>query len=67
MTTTANPKCLSLREVAATFGVTPQTVRAWVRAGRFPRPLDIGVGKLLWSPRAVERVLAGRRPRKPAK
>jgi predicted DNA-binding transcriptional regulator AlpA len=60
MTTAVGTKCLTLRQVAALFNVTPPTVRAWVRAGRFPPPLGVSPHKLLWSAAAVERALLGR-------
>jgi predicted DNA-binding transcriptional regulator AlpA len=56
-TTLTEAKALPLRKVAAIFTVTPQTIRAWVRAGRFPPPLKIGRKRLFWSPDDIEAVL----------
>jgi excisionase family DNA binding protein len=50
---------LTLREVAELCGVTRATLRSWVRAGRFPPPLKVGIRKKLWSPADVERALHG--------
>jgi excisionase family DNA binding protein len=48
---------LSLNEVAALVGVTRQTITAWVREGRFPRPLRIGRRRRFWDRDAVERAM----------
>jgi predicted DNA-binding transcriptional regulator AlpA len=44
------------------LGVQRQTVAAWVRARRFPAPIDVGINKLLWPVEDVEAALARRRP-----
>jgi hypothetical protein len=41
------------------FSVSTNAIRAWMRAGKFPRPLPVSRGKYLWSREAVERVLEG--------
>jgi predicted DNA-binding transcriptional regulator AlpA len=51
-------RLLSTRQVAEMVGVTTKTLLSWVRAGKFPRPLQIGMRKLLWSPEAVQHALA---------
>jgi predicted DNA-binding transcriptional regulator AlpA len=50
-------KVLNVREVAALFKVTEKTIRNWVRAGHFPKPLAVGGKKLFWTEQEVERVL----------
>ena len=57
MTTATESKAIPLREVAAMFDVTPQTIRLWVKRRKFPPPLPMSPRKLLWSPGAVEKVL----------
>jgi hypothetical protein len=43
-------------------GVTTKTLLSWVRAGKFPRPLQIGMRKLLWNPDAVAHALVTQQP-----
>jgi predicted DNA-binding transcriptional regulator AlpA len=55
--TAVAPRLLSMGEVCRLTGLTPKTVRRWARAGRFPRPLPIGVRNLWWSAEEVEDAL----------
>jgi excisionase family DNA binding protein len=48
---------LTTREVAALFGVTPQTIRAWVREGDFPRPFRPGRRKQFWHAADIDKAL----------
>jgi predicted DNA-binding transcriptional regulator AlpA len=43
-------------EVARMFGVTEQTIAAWVQEGRLPKPIKIG-RRSYWRPEALARVL----------
>ncbi len=63
MAVISTTRAIPLREVAQMFGVTGQTVRAWVRQGKFPPPLAFSPHKLVWSPAAVERALLGHPPK----
>jgi predicted DNA-binding transcriptional regulator AlpA len=58
MTITAS-RAIPLKEVAAMFGVTAQTIRKWVKADRFPPPLSYSAHVLVWSPAAIEQALLG--------
>jgi excisionase family DNA binding protein len=48
---------LTLNQVAALVGVTRQTITAWVKEGRFPKPLRIGRRRRFWDRDAVERAM----------
>ncbi len=53
---TAATPWLTLREVAGRIRVRQQTVTAWCRAGRFPRPIVLPGGRQLrWYYLDVER------------
>lgn len=41
-------KLLSQKEVAAIIGFSPRTIRNWIRAGQFPEPYTIIVGRPYW-------------------
>ena len=45
---------LKLSEVCARYSVSRQTVRAWVRSGRFPRAVRLPGGRPRWSLLALE-------------
>jgi predicted DNA-binding transcriptional regulator AlpA len=48
---------LKLAEVATRFQVRRQTVRAWVAASKFPRPITLPGGRQVrWDSREIERV-----------
>jgi predicted DNA-binding transcriptional regulator AlpA len=47
--------------VAALLGVNEQTVRLWIKAGKFPAPLACGRRVFLWPRPVIDRVLAERR------
>lgn len=57
-TTAANT--LTLREVAAMVGVTRHTITAWVKQGRFPKPLRIGRRRRFWSPESVAKAIGAK-------
>jgi hypothetical protein len=61
--TAAMTRPMTLDQVAARAGVCRQTIMAWVRRGRFVKPLDWGLRARvwLWDPAAVEAFLAGSR------
>ncbi len=50
----------SLREVAARFGVNPRTLRRWVDAGEFPRPIQLGRKLQRFLVADIERYIADR-------
>jgi excisionase family DNA binding protein len=50
---------LTVREVAKLFRVTEQTVYAWVKSGKLPKPVRLGK-RCLWGPRALGRVVRGK-------
>lgn len=47
---------LKRADVARMFGVIPETVREWVRAGKFPEPIRVG-RMLFFRPDDVRRFL----------
>jgi predicted DNA-binding transcriptional regulator AlpA len=51
---------LTTREVATLFQVTAQTIRAWVRAGDFPRPFRPGRRKQFWHGSDIDKALLAR-------
>jgi predicted DNA-binding transcriptional regulator AlpA len=51
----------SLGEICALMRISRMTLMRWVRAGRFPRPLNVGMRRLFWARATVDRALAGRR------
>jgi predicted DNA-binding transcriptional regulator AlpA len=48
---------LDVQQVAARFGVNAATVRSWVKAKRFPRPLACSPARWLWPAQVIERML----------
>jgi predicted DNA-binding transcriptional regulator AlpA len=53
---------IRLRELARCIGRSPETVRHWVRQGRFPRPMVARPGSpLQWRPRDIENWIVARR------
>jgi predicted DNA-binding transcriptional regulator AlpA len=50
----APSRMLSQAEVAEMFGVTKRTLRNWVAAGRFPRPVRPTRRTTLWDSRVIE-------------
>ena len=48
---------LTIRDVAAEFGVSPMTIRRWWYAGRIPKPIKIQ-GSLRWRGGDVQQWLA---------
>jgi excisionase family DNA binding protein len=60
MSETTGPD-LTTEQVAARFQVTEETVRRWLRAGRFPRAYRLGAKKAGWRI-PLEDVEALRRP-----
>jgi predicted DNA-binding transcriptional regulator AlpA len=45
---------LTLPEVATRYRTTRQTVRAWLRSGKFPRPIRLPSGRPRWSLAVLE-------------
>jgi predicted DNA-binding transcriptional regulator AlpA len=45
---------LTLPEVAARYRTTRQTVRAWLRSGKFPRPIRLPSGRPRWTQAVLE-------------
>ena len=58
-TATPVPRLLSLADLEEMTGASRKAILGWVKAGRFPKPVPIGIGKLWWNREAVERVLQG--------
>jgi predicted DNA-binding transcriptional regulator AlpA len=52
------PELIDLPAMAERFGVTPRTIRDWVRAGTFPSPVKLGA-RSVWTPETVARFLNG--------
>ncbi len=52
---------LRLEEVAQVLRVGTPTIRRWVAAGTFPKPIQPG-RKLLWRADVVERFMANQEP-----
>jgi predicted DNA-binding transcriptional regulator AlpA len=50
---------LTTPEVAALFHVDSETILAWVRANRFPRPFKPGHRSLFWHADVIRDALAG--------
>jgi hypothetical protein len=51
-----------MEQVARLVGVCPLTIRNWLNAGKFVKPLDLGIRqRLLWSKREVLAALARHR------
>lgn len=44
----ALPEALPAGEVADRVKYTPRTIRGWVRAGRFPEPIDRNLSPRQW-------------------
>lgn len=45
----ANPVKIYRRlETAALIGVSPETIRLWVKAGNFPKPVKVGARAVGW-------------------
>ena len=59
------PPPLSRADVCKLLGITPNTLRAWVKAGRAPAPLNLGIRRLYWSARSINRALRGKAPPRP--
>jgi excisionase family DNA binding protein len=58
MVTTTQPP-LNALEVCKLLRISRPTLRAWIREGRFPKPLDIGFTRQRrWSAAAIEELLA---------
>jgi predicted DNA-binding transcriptional regulator AlpA len=53
----ASRETITMKEVAAMFGVNRLTITRWVAQGRFPRPLQIGKTIKVWSRRTIEDIL----------
>jgi predicted DNA-binding transcriptional regulator AlpA len=51
-----SPLVLDAEQAAKVVGYTPARIRALVRAGRFPKPIDptLGARSWRWSRRAIE-------------
>ena len=64
MDATVERRLLSLSDIEEMTGASRKAIRLWVKAGRFPAPLDIGIGKQWWSREAVEAALTGREVRR---
>jgi excisionase family DNA binding protein len=60
--TVTKQNILSMNQVAARFGVTRQTIYAWVRAGDFPMPVRVGKRRLYWTEQMLKRVMLGLAP-----
>jgi predicted DNA-binding transcriptional regulator AlpA len=57
---------LTMREVLEVLRVSRLTLSAWVKAGRFPAPVDLGIRRSLWRVSDVDRALAEGWPPKAA-
>jgi predicted DNA-binding transcriptional regulator AlpA len=57
MLTSTERQTLNQREVAQLLGVSPLTLRSWIRKGRFPKPLKIGLRRLHWPRSLIEAML----------
>lgn len=42
------PEYFSEKRIAARYDITRQTVRLWVRQGKLPKPIKLGVGTTRW-------------------
>lgn len=45
---------LTEKEVAVHFNVSPDSIRRWIRQGKFPKPLRIGTGTSRWRRKDIE-------------
>lgn len=36
------------KEICEDFGITQQTLAAWIKAGAFPQPMRLGLRKRVW-------------------
>jgi prophage regulatory protein len=45
---------LKVKQLCARFGVTRQHIGREVKAGRFPRPIQLGPNTVRWSPAAID-------------
>lgn len=36
------------KEICDDFGITQQTLAAWIKAGTFPQPMRLGLRKRVW-------------------
>ena len=50
-------KMLKAKQIAEEFGITEVTLRRWVRAGKFPAPLNIGENTVRWRESTVSKWL----------
>ena len=49
---------LTIRQVADRFKVHPRTIRNWVKAGKFPRPIKPNGGKVWFDSEEIDRSIA---------
>lgn len=54
---TEKTEFVSPREIARQLCVTPETLLAWSKAGRFPAPIEFGRRSRRWKRSAVETFL----------
>jgi predicted DNA-binding transcriptional regulator AlpA len=54
------------REILQLLDITPRTLRLWVAADRFPKPIPIGRRRQFWVRADVMRALGQREKRKRA-
>lgn len=50
----------SLQEVADLLQLHPDTIRGWIRAGRFPRPIELTAKVKRWRSSDIEAFIAGK-------
>jgi len=50
----SNSTFVRCSDIACELGVTEETIYRWVRDGKFPKPLRLGLRKYVWLRKSVE-------------
>jgi prophage regulatory protein len=56
----AVPQLLRISKLSANIGVSRSTIWAWVKAGKFPKPIKLAENTTVWSAADIEAWLKSR-------